>query len=797
VIVEILTALARDHLSDFGGVAPRNDVVEWIEQRLIEGPVGDAPPGRVDDGLAQAVAGGPLMAVRHTPDEADDDTLLADLTVVAEHLAFTHRLTAEEIASDHLDLERDLTVLARVAEADGGLHLPTGEPLALRRTDPDEGERSRYLSGPAGWLTELGADTVVVASAADGFLSLLPQTPEDAQVATTNVAEFVDHLRPTLIDALAAANAGDGTAVSVEELQAAGIVDGWLEPGPDLPPFGEVLVAAGLELKGPWVGDAAAIARVDRLGDVMGPISRHGDHLDTTELKALTGLLDGFAAWREDHQVVLDRHVITRLHRTAEAGLCLEEELVRADGEGVELTEFLTSIPRPGTKADAVLDSYLALAAELTGSGEAAEPLLDAAMATSPDWFPATEARAHLYEVRGRSQEAINLLQSTRAGTDEELQILRLRSRLTNPDVGRNDPCPCRSGRKYKQCHQGKAFMPPEVQVAWLLDKARAHLTRLGPMAVADQLPVRNDLHPDAELMALDVALFDLGVLQRFLDARRTMLPAEEVSLLETWLVEQRPGVYRIGSLQSQADAPLAGGVAELVDVVTGVTLEVQRTDLFHDEFEVDDEVWCRLLPAGGTWWTSGFVRDLEADEVAVLLAASAPGVNPIDRYQALVGLGPSIRIDASDGNPLVVATGSWPVGDDRPGAEAALGAALTIDGDRWTVSGTSDDDDPAATVTLLDPLDLSAFDEELAQEPGAENLEQVLLVVHADSIPRFRRACEVAEGIFPGAGIIHSMIVPVARHRAMAVDDDLLEHLYVGTPHPDDDLEFTDDERG
>ncbi|MFH5805358.1 SEC-C metal-binding domain-containing protein, partial [Alienimonas sp. DA493] len=27
----------------------------------------------------------------------------------------------------------------------------------------------------------------------------------------------------------------------------------------------------------------------------------------------------------------------------------------------------------------------------------------------------------------------------------------------TSPDVGRNDPCPCGSGKKYKKCHGADA----------------------------------------------------------------------------------------------------------------------------------------------------------------------------------------------------------------------------------------------------------------------------------------------------------------------------------------------------
>ena len=40
-------------------------------------------------------------------------------------------------------------------------------------------------------------------------------------------------------------------------------------------------------------------------------------------------------------------------------------------------------------------------------------------------------------------------------GVDEEAeQVQAMAARQSNlPKVGRNDPCPCGSGKKYKQCH--------------------------------------------------------------------------------------------------------------------------------------------------------------------------------------------------------------------------------------------------------------------------------------------------------------------------------------------------------
>jgi preprotein translocase subunit SecA len=36
---------------------------------------------------------------------------------------------------------------------------------------------------------------------------------------------------------------------------------------------------------------------------------------------------------------------------------------------------------------------------------------------------------------------------------EPEIQLPRVTVRREAPKVGRNEPCPCGSGKKYKQCH--------------------------------------------------------------------------------------------------------------------------------------------------------------------------------------------------------------------------------------------------------------------------------------------------------------------------------------------------------
>ena len=55
-------------------------------------------------------------------------------------------------------------------------------------------------------------------------------------------------------------------------------------------------------------------------------------------------------------------------------------------------------------------------------------------------------------EIARQQQQAID----SSEGGDKKIEPIRNR----NPKVGRNDPCPCGSGKKYKNCHMRKGGMP-------------------------------------------------------------------------------------------------------------------------------------------------------------------------------------------------------------------------------------------------------------------------------------------------------------------------------------------------
>lgn len=130
------------------------------------------------------------------------------------------------------------------------------------------------------------------------------------------------------------------------------------------------------------------------------------------------------------------------------------------------------------------------------------------------------------------------------------------------PAARRNDPCPCGSGRKYKQCHQGRPEpLPLEERAAWLYAKARRYVAdnrfRHELADVADRLVQASGLgHAflavvlDSELAA-DIALYEGGRLIDFVQERRAVLPADEAALAASWQAPAR-AVFEVERYHAQ-----------------------------------------------------------------------------------------------------------------------------------------------------------------------------------------------------------------------------------------------------
>ena len=83
-------------------------------------------------------------------------------------------------------------------------------------------------------------------------------------------------------------------------------------------------------------------------------------------------------------------------------------------------------------------------------------PRLPGTAAAANPWKEATaihEEAKSTTEIARQQQQAID----SSEGGDQKIEPIRNRG----PKVGRNDPCPCGSGKKYKNCHMKKGGATP------------------------------------------------------------------------------------------------------------------------------------------------------------------------------------------------------------------------------------------------------------------------------------------------------------------------------------------------
>jgi hypothetical protein len=125
--------------------------------------------------------------------------------------------------------------------------------------------------------------------------------------------------------------------------------------------------------------------------------------------------------------------------------------------------------------------------------------------------------------------------------------------RNSGPQVGRNEPCPCGSGRKFKQCHLGKPLessndsnglkkLVPWIQALLLFWHSRVNGPRFGRIVkMLESLP-EGDPQNLQVTFAVDGDVMGFTMVERFIadveSDRATPLPSALVSLLRQWVDE-------------------------------------------------------------------------------------------------------------------------------------------------------------------------------------------------------------------------------------------------------------------
>ena len=190
------------------------------------------------------------------------------------------------------------------------------------------------------------------------------------------------------------------------------------------------------------------------------------------------------------------------------------------------------------------------------------------------------------------------------------------------PMAGRNDRCPCGSGKKYKQCHLGRELHPIEDRAGWLYVKLMRFMQvneALLPATIGDDIV---DAVTDPELrqmvhdsyLTVDLALFEGGVAQRFLDARGALLPPDEADLLRSWISATR-SVYEVERSRT--------GTMDVIDLATRERKTVVDT-LPDAPLDAGWKIIGRLVPVGDGHRAYGGFLPVNDDMVAAMLEGFA-----------------------------------------------------------------------------------------------------------------------------------------------------------------------------
>lgn len=462
-----------------------------------------------------------------------DEAIVLARSFTESGMTFTHRVTAEEVAAQALDEMPDLSVL--LWECRRGLPLDDGGG----RVDVDHSEIGRpRLVGPPDWIAAVEPGDLVAFTRTDGVLSFHVLAEEDLGDGTAEVQALLE-TAPLWI--------GDGRGS--EEVP---VVMEALARNPGLfrspvPPVGDLLEAIGLERRGDEWGwaDEDWRTRRDAFSDREEAIrARYGMNPCCDE--AYERVVDGWRAHLVGDDVD-ERSIADDLGHGSVAAVFVHARPVPA-----ALVPFAVRLVEStrGRRAAPPLTA-LGLAHLAAFDGEAAYEALDAAVRADPGFPQAAVPLALLELDRGDLARAHRL--AVRSGAPDLADWIgaeRSRRGALRPTAERNDPCPCGSGRKFKNCCARGGSLSLAQRFPWILQRV-AHFAT-GPEGYDQVFGLAVSAageHEDIvgairsfldDPFIVDVAIHEGGVLEDYLEQRAPLLADDEVDLLDQALVEPR-----------------------------------------------------------------------------------------------------------------------------------------------------------------------------------------------------------------------------------------------------------------
>ncbi len=251
--------------------------------------------------------------------------------------------------------------------------------------------------------------------------------------------------------------------------------------------------------------------------------------------------------------------------------------------------------------------------------------------------------------------------------------------------VGRNDPCPCGSGRKYKTCHSGKETISLIDRGPWLFAKAQRFLHNrdddelmsglLGVFANASGRGHAFASEFAQGKMLDDIALCEGDMFEDFLEQRSAMLPADEALTAGQWALTDR-SIFEV--IEARPDEIV------LRDIRKGETVTVTNTTP-GDQTRPGMYFLGRPLPIDNTWRAySGFILlpPVMLDYANEVLDESDP-----EEVAGLIGstFAPP-EMQNTDGEPMSMHEITWDIEHAKDAATALRAAGLKRDGDTFSL---------------------------------------------------------------------------------------------------------------
>ncbi len=474
-----------------------------------------------------------------------EDRIVALVGPLLDGAVFSHAVSPSELERGVLDVSPDLSAID--FDADEGLELSGGGTMVCRFNFGDEAglDGNGSFVGPAGWLAPLHGPALVC----------LRRT---GRAVTLEVRSEVDRgdAEEVALRAAFEQQYVDGVAVEPDRLVLDALVhDPTLFREP-VAPVRELLDRIGLESRGAWFGP--------RGEEWAPPFARFRDHQRARREETW-----GFGpCCSEAFEVVEGAWADQLLGRSAgdlrpAARALSHGPVAPAFAEYVleyqpignpRLASFSEGVSRLSGKLAAPGLFLQALNAERDGEVLVAEDALRRAVIADPEFGPALGELAWYVADRGDVTRAMSFLRRAfEDAPDPELDYLASLPAPATVQAGRNDPCPCGSGRKFKACCLGKTALPLEARSGWLHHKLARYAVR--PAArdriewlleeVGDDVPTEGmgELFP----ALVDVAIFVGGGIEEFIGERGVLLPDDELRLARSW-VGARPKLWEVAA---------------------------------------------------------------------------------------------------------------------------------------------------------------------------------------------------------------------------------------------------------